>query len=243
MTSPGRGMSFLEHLAELRKRLFRAAAGVLAAFLICFYFAKPLYLFLEHPIRPYLPAGHERLVFTELSAPFMAYVKVALFFAVIFSSPYVLAQIWGFLSPGLKDSEKRAAILFVAGGAAAFLSGAAFGYAVAVPRLCEFFLKMGSDFLPMLTVTSYLGLLMKVVLAMGLVFQMPVVSGVLARIGILTPAFLLHWWRQVIVGIFIAAALVTPTPDAATQMVFAVPMLILYLVSIAVAWAFQKRPE
>jgi sec-independent protein translocase protein TatC len=234
-------MTFLDHLGELRRRLTYSLIAVAVFFLVSWCFARSLFRFLELPIKPYLSAEQPMFVFTELAMPFITYLKVALLFGILFASPVILWQVWKFISPGLYATERYAALPFLFGTTVFFLLGCAFGYAVAFPRVCEFLLSVGTDFRPMLTVDKYLSLMSKIVLGLGLVFEIPVLTYFLARLGIVTAGLLVRWWRFVVVGIFLTAAVLTPTPDIATQLVFAVPMLILYVLSIGIAWSCQKK--
>ena len=235
-----RKMSFLEHLDELRKRLIRVIIAVIIAFLFCWYFAREIYHFLEIPILQLLPEG-KKLVYIGVTDPFFLLMKVALLAALFFSSPYVLYELWLFVSPGLYKREKRYAVPFVAFSSLFFVGGGAFGYYVAFPMACQFLLKMGKGFEAMITIDKYFYLLSRILLGLGLVFQMPILTFFLARIGVVTHRFLLKYFRHAVVLIAIAAAVITPTPDIPTMMAFTVPMVGLYLLGIGVAWLFGKE--
>ncbi len=234
-------MTFLDHLGELRRRITYSLIAVAVFFLVSWRFSRKLFDFLELPIKPYLSAEQPSFIFTELSMPFVTYLKVALLFGILFASPVIMWQVWKFISPGLHATERNAAFPFLFGTTVFFFLGCAFGYTVAFPRVCEFLLSVGTDFRPMLTVDKYLSLMSKIVLGLGLVFEIPVLTYFLARLGIVTAGLLVRWWRFVVVGIFLTAAILTPTPDIATQLVFAVPMLILYVLSIGIARFCQKK--
>lgn len=235
-------MSLLDHLDELRRRLSVALIAVFAGFLACWYFAKPLFNWLSLPLVQFLPPG-EKLAFTGLVDPFMLYIKVALLAGIFLASPVVLYQIWLFVAPGLYRRERRVLIPFLVFTTVFFVAGGYFGYAVAFPMVCRFLLEVGSEFRQVVTVNTYFSMASKVILGLGLVFELPVLILFLARMGVVTHTFLLKQFRFALLAIFIVAAVITPTPDVATQSVFAVPMVLLYLLGVLVAWLFgKKRP-
>lgn len=234
-------MSLLDHLDELRRRIGVAALAVFVGFLACWYFAKPIFNWLSIPLTQFLPEG-EKLAFTGLIDPFMLYIKVALLAGIFLASPVVLWQVWLFIAPGLYSRERRIAIPFLVATTFFFVAGGYFGYKVAFPMVCRFLLDVGSEFRQVITVREYFSMASKVILGMGLVFEMPVMILFLARLGVVTHRFLLKQFRFAVLGIFIVAAIITPTPDIATQSVFAVPMIALYLLGVLVAWLFGKRP-
>lgn len=235
-------MSLLEHLDELRRRLAVSAAAVFVGFLACWYFAKPIFNWLSVPLTQFLPEG-EKLAFTGLIDPFMLYIKVALLAGIFVASPVVLWQVWLFIAPGLYRHERRIAIPFLLATTFFFVAGGYFGYKVAFPMVCRFLLEVGSEFRQVITVREYFSMASKVILGMGLVFELPVLILFLARLGVVTHTFLLKQFRFAVLAIFIVAAIITPTPDVATQSVFAVPMIALYLLGVGVAWLFGKRPS
>jgi sec-independent protein translocase protein TatC len=235
-------MTLLEHLDELRRRIGISLIAIVGGFLVCWYFAKPLFAWLERPVTQFLPEG-DKLAYTGLIDPFMLYMKVGLLAGIFLASPIVLYQIWLFVAPGLYRNERRVVLPFVLFTTAFFLLGGYFGYAVAFPMVCRFLLQVGSDFRQVITVNEYFSMASKVILGLGLVFELPVLILFLARIGIVTHRFLLRHFRYAIIIIFIIAAVITPTPDVATQSVFAVPMIGLYLIGVLVAWLFGKKPD
>jgi sec-independent protein translocase protein TatC len=235
-------MTLLEHLNELRRRIGVALLAVGAGFLACWYFAKPIFHWIEHPLTQFLPQG-EKLAFTGLVDPFMLYIKVALLAGIFVASPVVLYQVWLFVAPGLYRRERRMLLPFLFFTTAFFLTGGYFGYAVAFPAVCRFLLKVGSDFRQVITINEYFAMASKVILGLGLVFELPILILFLARLGVVTHKFLIKQFRFAVLVIFIIAAVITPTPDIATQSVFALPMIGLYLLGILVAWLFGKKPE
>ncbi len=230
-------MGILEHLDELRRRLVRALVVFMATFLACFAFAEQIYAFLARPIYRFLPEG-TKLVFLGITDPFILYIKVAALAGLFLGSPLILYQIWGFVAPGLYKREKRLAVPFIFFGSLLFLGGGAFGYYIAFPFAIEFLLGVGKQFQPTITVTSYLSFLMTVILGLGVMFEMPTMIFLLTRLGVVTPRFLLRHFRWAVLGIFLLAAIITPTPDVVNLCIFALPTLGLYLVGVGVAWAF-----
>ena len=233
-------MSLLEHLDELRRRLAASLLAVFVGFLGSWYFAKPIFTWIARPLTQFLPPG-EKLAFTGLVDPFMLYIKVALLAGIFVASPVVLFQLWLFVAPGLYRKERRVMLPFILFTTAFFLAGGYFGWAVAFPMVCRFLLQVGADFRQVITVNEYFAMASKVILGLGLVFEMPVLILFLARLGVVTHRFLLRQFRYAVLLIFILAAVITPTPDIATQSVFAVPMIALYLLGILVAWIFGKK--
>jgi sec-independent protein translocase protein TatC len=235
-------MSLIEHLEELRKRLGVSLAAILVGFFVCWPFAKPIFNWLARPITQLLPPG-DKLAFTGLTDPFMLYFKVAALAGIFLASPVVLHQVWLFIAPALYRKERRLAIPFILFTTTFFLLGGYFGYAVAFPMVCRFLLGVASEFKQVITVNEYFSMASKVILGLGLVFEMPVLILVLARFGIVTHRFLLRHFRWAVLAIFIIAAIITPTPDIPTQCVFAFPMIGLYLLGVAVAFLFGKRKD
>jgi sec-independent protein translocase protein TatC len=245
MTStPPTQMSFLQHLDELRSRLLRAIIGVVVAFALGLSVARPVYGFLVRPVRQYLPEG-EQLVFTNLTDPFMLYMFVAFLTGLFIASPYVVTQLWLFIAPGLYSKERRYAVPFVLFTTLFFIAGGAFGYYVVLPPACKFFIEQGLDwdFRPVITARELLGFEARILVGLGLVFEMPILMFFLARMGLVTPGFLWRKFKYAILIIFILAAILTPTPDVVTQSLFAAPMVVLYLLSILIAAIFGKKKD
>ena len=235
-------MTLLEHLDELRRRIFSSIIALLIAFLVCWYFSPQIFSWLERPIREVLPAG-EKLAFTDLTAPFMLYIKVALLAALFVASPVLLTQVWLFIRPGLYRRERRLALPFVVFTTLFFLLGGYFGYRIAFPLVVRFLLGVGEHFKQVVTIQSYFSMMTKILLGLGLVFEMPMLIFFLARLGLVTARKLIKWFRWAVLAIFVAAAIITPTPDVATQTVFAVPMVLLYLLGVVVAALFGKKAD
>lgn len=234
-------MSFLEHLEELRKRLVVSFIAVAVGFLASWYFAEEIFAILQAPLTQYL-AG-DKLAYTRLTAPFFLYMKVAFFAGIFVASPVILHQLWAFIAPGLYRHERRYALPFIIFGTLFFMAGGYFGYRFLLPATCKFFIETGKEFKQMVTVDDYFSFSSVIILAAGLVFETPILIFFLARIGLVTPAFLLKNFKYAVLIAFIISALVTPTPDVVTQAALAVPMIVLYLVGIAVAYAFGRTRQ
>ena len=233
-------MGFFEHLEELRRRLIVSLVAVFGAFLVCWYWAPALFDFLARPVRQVLPPG-QNLAYTTLSEPFVLYFRVALLAGIIVSSPVILWQVWLFVAPALYRREKRWVFPFLTASVLLFLAGCAFGYYKAFPLVVGFLVGVGKPFQAVITINEYLSTAYKIILGLGLCFEMPVLIFFLARMGLVSERWLLAKFKYAILIIFIIAAVITPTPDVTTQCVFAVPMILLYLLGIAVAWMFRKR--
>lgn len=235
-------MTFLEHLEELRGRLFRALLGLLAGFVLCLAVARPVYGWLVRPVVDVLPEG-ERLAFTNLTDPFMLYMKVSFLTGVFLAAPYIVAQLWGFIAPGLYERERRYAVPFIVFSSLFFIAGGLFAYYVVLPPACRFFIEQGLDwdFRPVITARELLSFESKIMLGMGAVFQMPILTFFLAKLGIVTTGLLLRNFKWAILIIFILAAILTPTPDMVTQTLFATPMVVLYLLSMLVTAVFGRK--
>lgn len=235
-------MSFLDHLEELRKRLLVSIIAVAVGFLVCWAFAEPIFAKLQEPLTKFLPPG-DKLAYTRLTAPFFLYMKVAFFAGLFLAAPVVLLQLWLFISPGLYKRERRLAAPFIISGSLFFILGGYFGFRYLLPATCSFFVETGKQFKQMVTVDDYFSFASVIILACGLVFETPIIIFFLARLGIVTPAFLMQKFKWAIVLSFVVAAVVTPTPDMVTQAALAVPMILLYLIGVAVAYMFGKKHE
>lgn len=233
-------MTLLDHLDELRRRLFASVVAVFIAFIGCWYFSPLIFHWLQKPILDVLPPD-DQLAFTDLAGPFMLYIKVALLSALFVASPFLLLQLWLFLRPGLYKRERRLAVPFVVFTSLFFVAGGLFGYVVAFPMVVNFLLGVGEDFKQVVTIQAYFSMMSKILLGLGLVFEMPMLMFFLARLGVVTAKQLLKGFRWAVLGIFVTAAIITPTPDIATQTVFAVPMILLYLLGVLVAAIFGRR--
>ena len=233
-------MGFFDHLEELRKRLIVCLLTVFAAFLVAWYWAPQLFEIMALPVRRVLPPG-QNLSYTTLTEPFLMYFRVSLFAGVVASSPVILWQLWLFVAPALYRREKRWVVPFVLAGLFFFLAGCAFGYFEAFPLVVAFLIGVGKNFNAVITINEYLSTAIKLILGLGLCFETPILIFFLARIGVVSEKWLLAKFKYAVLVIFIIAAVITPTPDVATQCVFAAPMILLYLLGVGVAWLFRRR--
>jgi sec-independent protein translocase protein TatC len=231
-------MGFLDHLEELRKRLVYSILAVAVGTGLCWGYRENIYAVMQKPIMDALRNHNlaEKLVYLNPTDPFNLYLKIAILAGLFLTSPFVLYQVWMFISPGLYRNEKRYVFPFMLSTITLFTLGGYFGYRIAYPRALDFFIGFSGQFQPMITVGEYTQLFLSIVLGMGLIFEMPILVFFLAFLGIMTPSFMIKNFRYAILVIFILAAIVTPTPDIVNMCVFAAPMLLLYGLSIGVAY-------
>lgn len=183
---------------------------------------------------------NDKLIVTTALEPFSLYIKVSLYAALCLSVPFLLWQIWAFVSPGLYPHERSYVTPFIVLSTISFVLGAMFAYYVLFPPAAKYLLGLGQDFRLLLKASDYFDFIILVMLGMGVVFQMPAVTYVLARIGLITAGFLIRVWKTAIIVVLIAAAVISPTSDIPNMLLFAAPMMVLYLVSILVAWIFAR---
>jgi sec-independent protein translocase protein TatC len=240
---PGEGrMTFLEHLDELRKRITHAVVGLLVGFVISFAFINDIFNFIYARLALVIPGG--KLIYTEAPEMFMLYIKMAALIGVLIASPYIMLQVWLFIAPGLYAKEKKLAIPFVLSSSLLFISGAAFSHYFVFPAAWSFFASFSGgvvEFLP--RVDPIFGMYVKLMLGIGLTFQLPVLMFVLARLGIVTAGFLLRNFKYAVLLIFVFAAVITPDGNPVTQVMVGGPMVLLYLLGIAAAWLFGKSKK
>ncbi|MGH9394927.1 MAG: twin-arginine translocase subunit TatC [Terriglobales bacterium] len=238
----GASMSFLEHLEELRRCIFRALLGVVLAFFACFYFADQIYGFMEKPLTTILKAHglDQHLVYFNPIDPFNLYVKLGLICALFVASPWVLYQVWRFIAPGLYPRERRYVVPFVVFTSALFILGGVFAYRWAFPLALNFLIGYAHRFTPQININEYFDLFATVVLGLGLVFELPTLIFFLSLLGVVNAKFLLRNFRYAILVICILAAVITPTADITTMLVFAAPMVGLYVLGIGIAYLFGK---
>ncbi len=235
-------MSFLQHLEELRRCIFRALVGVVLAFFFCFAYADRIYGFMAMPITATLKAYHldQKLVYFNPIDPFNLYVKLGLIAGLFLASPWVLYQLWVFIAPGLYPRERRWVVPFVLFTSALFILGGAFAYKFAFPMALNFLVGYASRFTPQININEYFNLFATVVLGLGLVFELPTLIFFLSLLGLVNAKFLIRNFRYAVLIIFILAAAITPTADITTMMVFAAPMIGLYVLGIGIAYIFGK---
>jgi len=243
--------SFVEHLTELRSRLVKSFIYLLVFFVICYFFAENIYSFL---VEPYAEAvkddnTNRRLIFTALQETFITYLKVAFFASFFITSPVILIQIWKFVAPGLYKNEKRALLPYLIATPTLFLLGGMLVYYLVMPLAIKFFLSFEtialSGNLPIqleAKVNEYLSLIMRLIFAFGISFQLPVLLSLLARVGFVDSYYLKKRRKYVVVIIFAAAAVLTP-PDPITQIGLGIPLLILYELSILSVMLIEKKKK
>jgi sec-independent protein translocase protein TatC len=231
---------FTAHLEELRKRLIICFIAIGIGFVLSYGFKEKLFRILTHPLIKAMQTG-DKLIFTGLPEAFFTYLKVAFISGIILSTPVIFYQFWRFVAPGLYDKEKRLLIPIVALSTVFFVGGAFFGYFIVFPFGFKFFLGFASDTIrPLPSMREYLSFSTKLLLAFGLVFELPLVLTFFARMGIVSVDFLKKNRKYAILIIFTAAAILTP-PDVATQIMMAVPLMVLYEISIVGAKIFGKK--
>ena len=235
-------MTFLEHLSDLRKRLFYSFIALILGVIPAWVFSKDLFNILAIPVYKYLPEG-EKLAFIKLPDPFMLYIKVSFLTSIFFMSPFLFYQAWLFIAPGLYRKEKKYVIPFVLFTSVFFISGALFAFFVVFPWAVRFFLSMGADFQAMITVDKYFSFVLRIHLGIALVFELPTLTFFLARMGIITAKWMIKNFKYAVLAIFVIAAIITPTPDMLVQSLVAVPMLGLYGFSILIAFIFGRKKD
>jgi sec-independent protein translocase protein TatC len=241
-------MSFLEHLEELRSRIFKALLGIAVAAVLSLTFCYPLWNFVSRPAVEALTALHYEpyLVTVEPMEGFnVIWFKMPIVCAIFLSSPWILFQIWGFISPGLYPRERRWATPFILVSAGLFILGGVFAYFVVFRFGLTFLLSIGQGYSvkPMVRISEYFDLFVNVVLGVGLVFELPVLIFFLTLLRILSPVFLVRHSRYAILGIFVLAAIITPTPDVFNLMLFATPMCLLFYVGIFASYMLVLHRE
>jgi sec-independent protein translocase protein TatC len=236
-------MGFLDHLEELRRRLVYSIAAVAVGFGVCWGYHLRIYAVMQKPIMDALKSHglSEKLVYLNPVDPFNLYLKIAALAGLFLTSPFVLYQVWLFISPGLYRNEKRYVMPFMSSTIALFTAGGYFGYKIVYPRALEFLIGFGTQFTPMITISEYTSLFLSIVLGMGLIFEMPILIFFLALMGIINASFMWNNFRYAILIIFIIAGIVTPSPDVMSMLIFAAPMVALYGASIGIAWLVHPK--
>jgi sec-independent protein translocase protein TatC len=235
-------MTFLEHLDELRKRITHAVGALFVGFLIAFALIDRVQSFIYLRLTSDIPGG--KLIFTEPGEGFMLMIKMAALVGVLIASPYIMLQVWLFIAPGLYAKEKKLAIPFVLSSSSLFIAGAAFSHYFVFPAAWTFFASFSNDYISFTPrIDPVFGLYVKLMLGIGLTFQLPVLMFVLARLGIVTASFLTRNFKYAVLFIFIFAAVITPDANPVTQVMVAGPMVVLYILGIAVAWLFGKSKK
>ena len=239
--SAGGTMSFLEHLDEFRKRIINSCIAIAVGVLVSFGFINRVVNFILAPTRRALPAG-VKLIYTQPGEAFSLYVQIALIVGVILAAPVIMYQVWMFIAPGLYSNERRLAYPFVFFTTLGFVLGATFNHYISFPFMMAFFASFNTPELAFMPkIEDVFGLYTKMLIGMGIVFQMPTVVFFLAKMKMVTAKFLVKNLKYAVLIIFIASAVITPTGDMKTQVIFAAPMLGLYFLSIVIAWVVTAK--
>ncbi len=236
-------MSLTEHLVELRKRLTNSLIALGIGFGVCYYYKDWIFDIVTRPLTQVLPKN-SYLIYTGLTEAFFTYMKVAFFASLIITSPFILYQIWKFIAPGLLPKEKKYVVPFVISSSGLFITGVLFGYFIALPPAFEFFVSFNNQYLQaMLSFKDYLSLFVTFLLGFGLSFELPIFIFFLTKLGIVNSEKLSKQRRYTILIIFVVAAILTPSPDALSQILMAIPLMFLYEVSIFVSKFAEKKKE
>jgi sec-independent protein translocase protein TatC len=230
------GMSLMEHLEELRRRIVHSAIYLAVGFCVAFYFREQLYGLVQAPLtKLHMPVN--KLNFFHPMDAMNVYIQVGLVGGAILASPFILYQVWLFIAPGLYQKEKRFVVPFMAATVALFLAGAGFGYFFVLPGALKILiLGFGSKFNPVISIEDYTGFFLSIILGLGISFELPILIFFLAMFGLVSPRFLWKNIRYAILAVFVVAAIICPSPDVWTMCIYALPMLSLYLIGIGVAW-------
>jgi len=231
-------MSFLEHLEELRRRIIYSFAAIGVAFFACWYYAEGIYGIMQQPIMEALRRHHldTKLVYLNPTEPFNMYLKVGFLSALFVASPFILYQVWLFISPGLYRNERRYVMPFMFSTVGLFVAGGYFGFKMVYPAALDFLIGYGQQFQPMITIGEYTDLFLTIIIGLGVIFEMPILVFFLALMGVVSAKWMWSNLRYSILVIFIIAAIVTPTTDIMNMCIFAAPMIALYVFSIFIAW-------
>src|SRR4051794_35273045 len=235
-------MPLTAHLEELRWRLIKALGAIVVAFPVCYYFSDQLFTFLTHPLVA-LGDQHLELIGTSVTEAFFTRLKVTVIAALFAASPVLFYQAWRFVAPGLYEQERRTAVPFVFFATLFFFAGAGFCYRYVFPVAFTFFLQEYESIgvSPSIRISEYLSFASRMLLAFGVTFELPNVTFFLARLGLVNHRLLIGWFRYAIIVIFIVAAVLTPGPDVASQMLLAAPLMVLYVLSILVAYVVARQ--
>ncbi|HBR17117.1 MAG: twin arginine-targeting protein translocase TatC [Deltaproteobacteria bacterium RIFCSPLOWO2_12_FULL_43_16] len=230
-------MPLTSHLVELRKRLIVSIVAVAIGFGISYNYSNELFTILARPL-----PSNTTFAFTRLVEPFFTYLKVSLLTGIFLSSPVLIYEVWAFIAPGLQENERKWVLPIVSSSIVLFIGGALFGYFLVLPFGYTYFLSFSTDTIhPMLSMDEYFSFTTKFLLAFGIVFELPLFILFLARLGIVDAKMLSVYRKYAVLVIFIAAAILTPTPDAFSQILMAAPMMVLYEVGIITARIFGKK--
>jgi sec-independent protein translocase protein TatC len=242
-TEEGARMSFFDHLNELRKRLMYSLGAIVLGTMIAFLVSQRVFAFIAKPMLMALRRAHleEKLVYTSPTGVVNLLITISLYLGIVIALPVVLYQVWLFIAPGLYKHERSAVLGFICSSVALFITGVAFGYCILLPYILKFLIGFQGPFKPLISINEYFDLILIVLLGLGLIFEMPILIFFLTLFGLVTPQFLLKNFRYAMLIITVVAAIVTPTPDALTMLIFMSPMVGLYFVSIGVSYIVVRR--
>jgi len=236
----GGRMSFLDHLDELRKRIFHALTSVIVTFVAAWIFREPIFRFLSAPIKEVV----DQLVVLRPTEPFTVYLKVSFAAAIFFAIPYIMLQVWLFIAPGLYRKEKIYALPFLFASSVLFILGGMFAYYIILPPALNFLLNdFGSEFQAVISAIEYYDFELIIIIGMGAIFQLPVVVAFLSMFGMVSPGFMWRNFKYAFLLITIIAAVVSPTTDPMNLFLWSGPMVILYTFSIGISWIFKRRRD
>jgi sec-independent protein translocase protein TatC len=242
---PGGKMSFFEHLVDLRKRLINSAIAIALGAFVGVSVAQRLLGFIARPMQDALRKQHldDRLIYTSPAGMINIIITFGIYLGVVLAAPFVLYQVWLFIAPGLYKHERKAVTGFLFSTVFLFLAGISFGYFIMLPYMLNFLTSFQGPFRPLISINEYFDFILIVLLGLGVIFELPVLIFFLALFGIVTPKFLWKNLRYAILIIAVVAAIITPTPDATTMLIFMAPMVALYFVGIAVAALVVRNKE
>lgn len=237
----GGKMSFLEHLDELRRRIIWSLASLAIGLIPALIFINQIFAFVLRPMQEMLPNG-QKLIYTEPSEAFILQIQIALIAAAIVAAPLIFLQVWLFVAPGLYSHEKKWAVPFIAMTTFFFVTGAAFSHYVVFPIVWKFFLSQATDYLTFMPrIEPAFSMYLRLVLALGVTFELPTVVLILARIGLITPGFMIRYFKFAVLLIVIAAAVLSPDGGGVGMVAMGAPVVLLYIFSIGLAWLFGKK--
>jgi sec-independent protein translocase protein TatC len=239
----GARMSFFDHLNELRKRLMYSIGAIVVGTMLAFLVSQRVFAFIAKPMQAALRAAHleDKLVYTSPTGVVNLLITISLYMGIVIALPVVLYQVWLFIAPGLYKHERGAVLGFLCSSIGLFLTGVAFAYYILLPYVLKFLIGFQGPFKPLISINEYFDLILIVLLGLGLIFEMPILIFFLTLFGLVTPQFLLKNFRYAMLIITVVAAIVTPTPDALTMLIFMSPMVGLYFVSIGVSYVVVRR--
>jgi sec-independent protein translocase protein TatC len=244
---PGARMSFFEHLVELRKRLIHSAIAIVIGTGVGLLLSKHFITFIVQPMHMALRSAglEDNLYYTSPAGYVSLVINLGLYLGIAIAMPYVLYQIWLFVAPGLFKHERNAVAGFIISSMFLFLCGLAFAYFIMLPTTLKFLIGFANEgpIKPLISINEYFDLTLMILLGLGVVFELPVLIFILSLFGIVTPKFLLKNFRYAMVIITVAAAIITPTPDATTMLVFMAPMILLYFLGVLVSYVVLRRKQ